>query len=101
CNSFIDIIIYHLNPIWLSGGFIGVDTFFVISGYLITSLLLNEFQQNGHINLLHFWVKRIKRLLPAVLFLIASVCIYTLLFEPSIIKYIRHDAIAAIFYVSI
>ncbi len=96
----IAIIIYHLNPKWLSGGFIGVDTFFVISGYLITSLLLNEFQQNGHINLLHFWEKRIKRLLPAVLFLIASVCIYTLLFEPSIIKDVRHDAIAAIFYVS-
>lgn len=96
----IAIIVYHLNPKWLSGGFIGVDTFFVISGYLITSLLLNEYQKNGKINLLKFWKKRIKRLIPAVLFLLACVCVYTLLFEPSIVKDVRHDAIAALLYVS-
>ena len=58
------IIIYHLNRKWLTGGFIGVDTFFVISGYLITSLLLREYEEKGIINLKQFWIRRIKRLLP-------------------------------------
>lgn len=48
------IIIYHLNPQWLSGGFLGVDTFFVISGYLITSLLIIEYYRTGTIDLRAF-----------------------------------------------
>lgn len=52
--SVIGIIIYHLNSQWLSGGFLGVDTFFVISGYLITSLLLFEYENYGEINLVNF-----------------------------------------------
>nr|WP_263314624.1 acyltransferase family protein [Mammaliicoccus sp. Marseille-Q6498] len=96
----IAIIIYHLNPKWLSGGFLGVDTFFIISGYLITSLLLHEFRVTGQIDLLNFWKKRLRRLLPAVLFLISVVLIYTLLFESEIIKNIKQDAIAALLYVS-
>ena len=60
------IIIYHLNPQWLSGGFLGVDTFFVISGYLITSLLIIEYYRTGTIDLRAFWIRRIKRLIPAV-----------------------------------
>ena len=54
----IGIIIYHLNTKWLSGGFLGVDTFFVISGYLITSLLLSEYYRNNSINLVNFWLRR-------------------------------------------
>ncbi|MEJ7257822.1 acyltransferase, partial [Staphylococcus epidermidis] len=69
----IGIIIYHLNKQWLSGGFLGVDTFFVISGYLITSLLLFEYESTGIINLKQFWLRRIKRLIPAVLLLVVTV----------------------------
>lgn len=96
----IAIIIYHLNPLWLPGGFLGVDTFFVISGYLITSLLIHEYRSKGTIDLGAFWIRRIKRLIPAVFFLICVVILYTLFFEPQIIKTIKHDSIAAIFYVS-
>ncbi|MEJ7309582.1 acyltransferase family protein, partial [Staphylococcus epidermidis] len=90
----------HLNKQWLSGGFLGVDTFFVISGYLITSLLLFEYESTGIINLKQFWLRRIKRLIPAVLVLVVTVTLATLIFKPEQIISIKHDAFAAIFYVS-
>lgn len=94
------VIIYHFNPQWLPGGFLGVDTFFVISGYLITSLLLTEYHNTQRIDLISFWMRRLKRLLPAVIFLIMSVLILTLMIVPSEIKAVRGDAFAALFYVS-
>ncbi|EGQ3229615.1 acetyltransferase [Staphylococcus pseudintermedius] len=96
----IAIIIYHLNPQWLSGGFLGVDTFFVISGYLITSLLLTEYHNTGKIELMSFWLRRVKRLIPAVLFLVMGVIVLSLNFMPTEIQKVRADSIAAIFYVS-
>ncbi|MCK5350748.1 MAG: acyltransferase, partial [Desulfobacula sp.] len=59
------VVIYHAFPGKLSGGFIGVDVFFVISGYLITGLLLRELGRSGSIDLLRFYARRIRRLLPA------------------------------------
>lgn len=96
----IGIIIYHLNKQWLTGGFLGVDTFFVISGYLITSLLLFEYESTGIINLKQFWLRRIKRLIPAMLVLVMVVTVATLIFKPAEIVNIKQDAFAAIFYVS-
>ncbi|EGQ1298407.1 acetyltransferase [Staphylococcus pseudintermedius] len=96
----IAIIIYHLNPQWLSGGFLGVDTFFVISGYLITSLLLTEYHNTGKIELMSFWLRRVKRLIPAVLFLVMGVIVLSLIFMPTEIQKVRADSIVAIFYVS-
>ena len=96
----IGIIIYHLNKQWLTGGFLGVDTFFVISGYLITSLLLNEYEETGIINLKNFWIRRFKRLIPAVLTLVFVVIVVTLVLKPDEIINIKKDAIAAIFYFS-
>ena len=90
--SVLGIIIYHLNRKWLTGGFIGVDTFFVISGYLITSLLLKEYEERG-ISLKQFWIRRVKRLLPVVALLIV-VGIATLIFEPQQIVRVKHDIIA-------
>ncbi|ERH34800.1 hypothetical protein SEQU_08545 [Staphylococcus equorum UMC-CNS-924] len=98
--SVIGIIIYHLNKQWLSGGFIGVDTFFVISGYLITSLLLKEYEETGIINLKQFWLRRVKRLIPAVFVLVLVVTLATLIFKPEHIVSIKHDAFAAFLYVS-
>lgn len=96
----IGIIIYHLNKQWLTGGFLGVDTFFVISGYLITSLLLKEYEETGIINLKNFWIRRFKRLIPAVLTLAFVVIVVTLVLKPDEIINIKKDAIAAIFYFS-
>lgn len=60
------VLVYHLFPGVLPGGFIGVDVFFVISGFLITSLLVRERRETGRIDLRRFWVRRARRLLPAI-----------------------------------
>lgn len=96
----IAIIVYHLNSKWLPGGFLGVDTFFVISGYLITSLLLHEYHTKGHIDLKSFWLRRFKRLIPAVFFMLTVVLTYALFFETEMIQRVKEDAIAAFVYVS-
>lgn len=87
------IIIYHLNKQWLTGGFLGVDTFFVISGYLITSLLLKEYDDTGIIKLKSFWIRRLKRLLPAVIVLLMVVGTATLLLKSDNIIRVKHDII--------
>ena len=73
---------YHAGLGWLPGGFLGVDVFFVISGYLITSLLLREFRGTGHIELARFWLRRARRLLPAVGVLIAVAMVVSAIAEP-------------------
>ena len=60
------VVFYHADFLWAQGGFLGVEVFFVISGYLITSLLLVEWLRTGGIDLKAFWVRRARRLLPAV-----------------------------------
>ena len=69
-------VIYHFgngSGSWLPGGFLGVDVFFVLSGYLITGLLVDEYSRRGRINLLGFWIRRLRRLLPALLVLLVVV----------------------------
>ena len=61
------VLVYHLNASWLPGGFLGVDVFFVVSGFLITTLLVREHHRTGRIALGQFWVRRARRLLPALL----------------------------------
>jgi peptidoglycan/LPS O-acetylase OafA/YrhL len=74
--AIIAIIFFHYWPAGtglLTGGFVGVDIFFVVSGYLITLLLFDEWQKNGKIDLKKFWLRRARRLLPAVIFLVAVI----------------------------
>lgn len=61
------VLIYHLRPSTLPGGFLGVDVFFVLSGFLITTLLLRELGNRGHVQLRQFWMRRARRLLPALI----------------------------------
>ena len=68
---------YHLDVPWLRGGFLGVDAFFVLSGYLITGLLLDEHAATGRIDLGRFWTRRARRLLPALFVVVGVVAIWT------------------------
>lgn len=61
------VVVYHLNPAWLPGGYLGVDVFFTMSGFLITSLLLLDWEKQARIRLSRFWTRRARRLLPASL----------------------------------
>jgi len=74
------VVFYHARLSGFSGGFVGVDIFFVISGFLITGLLLKEIERNQSINLLAFWARRARRLLPnALLTLTATLIVVALL----------------------
>jgi peptidoglycan/LPS O-acetylase OafA/YrhL len=76
------VVVYHLWPKTLTGGFVGVDVFFVISGFLITAHLLREVDRTGRISLPKFWAKRIRRLLPASLTVLAASAVGVLLLVP-------------------
>jgi peptidoglycan/LPS O-acetylase OafA/YrhL len=94
----ISVIVYHANKKWLGGGFLGVEVFFVISGFLITSLLIAESEQHGSINLKSFWLRRARRLLPALWVMLALVVVYCSLFERDMLGNLRGDVIAALVY---
>jgi peptidoglycan/LPS O-acetylase OafA/YrhL/lysophospholipase L1-like esterase len=91
---------YHAGIGWMPGGFLGVDVFFVISGYLITSLLLSEYRRGGHLKLGRFWARRARRLLPAVGVLIAVTMIVAAIVEPDRMTELRGDAISSLAYVA-
>src|SRR5690606_2411158 len=93
------VFLYHADVEWMPGGFLGVDVFFVISGYLITSLLLREHRAGGYIHLGRFWLRRARRLLPAAGVLIAATMVLAALLEPQRVEELRGDALAALAYV--
>jgi peptidoglycan/LPS O-acetylase OafA/YrhL len=95
------VLVYHGNPSWLPGGFLGVDVFFVISGFLITTLLVREHSQVGGIDLPGFWLRRARRLLPAIVVVVAAAGAYALLFADSdALGAIRRDGVATLLYVN-
>jgi peptidoglycan/LPS O-acetylase OafA/YrhL/lysophospholipase L1-like esterase len=94
------VLAYHADLFWADGGFLGVDAFFVLSGYLITSLLLLEWRGGGKVALPAFWARRARRLLPALFLLLAGVAVYAAAFaKPAELDRIRGDALATLFYV--
>ena len=68
------VLLYHADVTWLPGGFLGVDVFFVISGYLITMLMLEEHHRTGAVSVRGFCRRRARRLLPALFVLLLAVC---------------------------
>ena len=84
----------------VGGGFIGVDVFFVLSGFLITSLLLDELGRTGAIDLPGFWVRRARRLLPALIVMVLAVVVLRELFPSDAVAAVRDDAVGAFFWVA-
>ena len=92
---------YHDAYSWAKGGFLGVDAFFVLSGFLITTLLVLEWRRAQRIGLVAFWGRRIRRLLPALLLVIVFVAIYAWIAVPPLEQdRVRWDGIAGLFYVA-
>jgi peptidoglycan/LPS O-acetylase OafA/YrhL len=80
------VILYHLGFDWIPGGFLGVDLFFVISGYVITRLLLDSIEISGGLNLRAFYLARLRRLLPALIFMIVTTAITVGIWAPDTMK---------------
>ena len=94
------VMVYHANPAWLPGGFLGVEVFFVISGYLITLLLIGEHERTGTVSLRQFYLRRARRLLPALFAVLIGVTVFTALFRRDDLGLLRGDVLAALGYVS-
>jgi len=90
---------FHFGATWALGGFLGVDTFFVLSGYLITSLLITEWGRTGTVRFAAFWGRRARRLLPALLVVLAAIAIWAH-FEADSARFgaIRGDSLWTLFY---
>ncbi|MFC7486839.1 acyltransferase family protein [Knoellia sp. CPCC 206453] len=94
------VLAFHLDPRWLPGGFLGVDVFFVISGFLITTLLVREHERDGRVDLRGFWTRRARRLLPALLVLVPSTILLARLVETDLLVGIRRQAVGALTFTS-
>ncbi len=70
------VLVFHAGAGWMGGGFLGVDLFFVLSGWLITGLLLHEVRTSGTLDLVAFWGRRVRRLIPAVLLVLVAIVVW-------------------------
>jgi peptidoglycan/LPS O-acetylase OafA/YrhL len=96
--SVMAVIAYHLNFVWTPGGFLGVGIFFTLSGYLITDQLIMQWKETNKINLKDFWMRRIRRLMPAMFFMLAMVYLWLTLFDPLRLAMLKSDFISVILY---
>ncbi|WP_409022425.1 acyltransferase family protein [Dellaglioa sp. P0083] len=95
----IGVILYHLVPSSLQGGYLGVPIFFVVSGYLITDLLNQEWEQNKKIDVLGFYIRRVRRLYPALLTMLIATIAYITLFQRELLKNIQEIFASNLLYV--
>ena len=93
----IAVMLYHLGFSWIPGGFLGVDLFFVISGYVITRLLLDSIQRSGGLDLRAFYKARMRRLLPPLLLMIFGTAIFVGVWAPETSRRLVSDAPFSIF----
>jgi peptidoglycan/LPS O-acetylase OafA/YrhL len=92
------VIVYHLGFSWAAGGMLGVGVFFTLSGYLITDLLLGHWRRYGELGLRTFWVRRARRLLPALFTMLVVVSIVVAVFDSGELAAVRRQVISAVFY---
>ena len=92
------VVLYHLNLTWAQGGLLGVTIFFVLSGYLITRLLLNEVAKTGRIDLKNFWIRRIRRLVPAVVTVVVVTCALCTIFNHVMLTKMRPDILPSLLF---
>lgn len=96
----IAVVVFHLDPRWLPGGFLGVDVFFVVSGYLVTTILLREHTTTGTVRLSVFWGRRARRLVPALLVCVPCSVLLAWLSEPDLLVDIERQVWGAATFTS-
>ncbi|WP_461198048.1 acyltransferase family protein [Enterococcus sp. N249-2] len=94
----IGVILYHLLPTQMRGGYLGVPVFFVVSGYLITDLLRQEWDQNGKIKVIDFYVRRMKRLYPGMVVMLGLAAAYITLFQRNLLNNLRGVVVSSLLY---
>jgi peptidoglycan/LPS O-acetylase OafA/YrhL len=87
----IAVLLYHLGIDWIPGGFLGVDLFFVISGYVITGLILDSIERSGGLDLRAFYLSRIRRLIPALIAMVVFTTIYIGVYAPETVRRFLND----------
>ena len=98
--SVMAVILYHAGIHWIPGGFIGVEVFFVVSGFLITSLLIDEQHVSGKVSLKQFWIRRARRLLPALFTMLVVALVAVTFFAKDSAADFRRDVMPALAYFS-
>jgi peptidoglycan/LPS O-acetylase OafA/YrhL len=94
------VVAYHLGYGWAQGGLLGVGVFFTLSGYLITDILVGQWAARGRIKLGDFWLRRARRLLPALFVMLAVVTVWVNVSARSFLPGFRGNVVASVFYVS-
>jgi len=94
------VLLYHGDLTWMRGGFLGVDVFFVLSGFLITTLIVEEYSRSGRIDFKRFYLARARRLLPALLLMLVIVGMLAAFVYRESAATFRADALASLFYVT-
>jgi peptidoglycan/LPS O-acetylase OafA/YrhL len=94
------VVAYHVNWGWAQGGLLGVGVFFTLSGYLITDILLGQYESTGRLQLADFWLRRARRLLPALFVMLAVVVAWVTLLDRSLLPALRGAVAASACYVS-
>jgi peptidoglycan/LPS O-acetylase OafA/YrhL len=98
--SVIAVMLYHADIAWLPGGFLGVEVFFVVSGFLTTSLLIEERESTRSIDLKQFWIRRARRLLPALVVMLSATAVYVAFFAKDSAPDFRRDVLPSLGYFS-
>jgi peptidoglycan/LPS O-acetylase OafA/YrhL len=98
--SVLAVIVYHLDLEWAQGGLLGVGIFFVLSGYLITDQIILEYKTKNRLSILNFWMRRIRRLLPAMVCMLLLVALWLMITDFSRLQALEGDFLSSLFYMN-